>query len=246
MTAAKAQKYARLAKALRGKARLGKPAHLADLRRLVGSIESTAACVDHARLRSNWLRWCLREAVHSPTNTCFLPDEAFEELQWFATLPQRPHDMVKSFLTPKTEKLFLVETDWSGLGVAACWVDECRNVLDTAHNFVAAGSDEHSNEGELRGILENTHSLVVEHDWRDGRVFVRNDNITGCSYINKRGGRFAHLFVQLNWFFLAWQQRNLLVSAEWIAGVENFNAASCSVARTTHRTGVFTPPSSTC
>ena len=52
-------------------------------------------------------------------------------------------------------------------------------------------------------MLEGTHSLVVAHDWKNLTIVIKNDNIAGCSYINKRAGRFAHLFVPLLPFFLA-------------------------------------------
>lgn len=226
LTPEKATRYAMLAKSLLKacRRRTPKPVHVSMLRKIVGCIESTSSCVNHARLHSNWLRWSLREAQRSPTSSTLLPPEAQAELEWWVDLANHPEHMKKSFLAPQGKQVITIETDWSGFGYAACWVDEQGKVIDSAHMFVRHDSNEHNNEGELRGMLEGTHSLVVAHDWKNLIIVIKNDNIAGCSYVNKRGGRFAHLFVPLLPFFVAWESRNLLVRAEWIPGASNVNA----------------------
>lgn len=100
---------------------------------------------------------------------------------------------------------------------ARCWTIEC-------HSFVLEGSHEHNNEGEHRGMIEVTWSLTLEHDLRNCRIRIDNDNICAVSYINKMGGRFAHLFSQQKEFLLMQHERGNDVLGNWIAGEDNVAA----------------------
>ena len=187
LTADKAKKYAKTAKKLEKKGMQGKPAHVHELRVMCGQIVSTGEYVEWTRLRSNYIRWSLREALASPQQCVLLSPEAVEELRWWRALPHNPEEARKSIEPLDLESAIRVETDWSGFGLAAAWVDGLGRVIDYHHQFVAVDSPEHNNVGETRGITEGIVALAVEHNWRRCTVHVLNDNVTAVAYVNNKG-----------------------------------------------------------
>ena len=223
LTDTKAKKYAKHAKKILKKARARTPVHLHDLRVMAGQIASTTMCVDLARLKSNWIRWGLRQATKNSDSKTVMPPEAEEELEWWYSLPQHPEEAQKTMETMALDEALRVETDWSGLGIGAVWVDESRQVLDEYHQYVQiTNSEEHNNVGETRGIVQGLIALARAHNWKDTSVLVFNDNVTACSYVNKQGGRFPWIFQELHPLFSMLRARNIKICACWIAGEENF------------------------
>ena len=224
LTEAKAKKYAQSCKKMIKRAKKGKPIHLHDLQVVCGQVQSTDRCVALMRLKSNWLRWSKAQAMKSPDHTFVLPKEAIEELIWWIELPNRPEEMWRSLQELDLKNAWKVETDWSGMGLAACWVNEQRQVLDFYHEYVMASSTEHNNKGETRGITQGVTQLVIAQDWRNGTIVASNDNVVAVSYCNKQGGRVPELFWDLEPFFRLLRTRNLKFLAVWLAGEDNVSA----------------------
>ena len=221
LTKEKATKYARQAKKLIKKTQKGKYAHVHELRVMCGQIVSTGMYVEYARLRSNWIRWSLRCALKTTDQAVLLKEEALEELRWWRNLPKDPEAAKRSVEPLQLEKAIRVETDWSGFGLAAVWVNSLGQTMDVHHQFVPHNSPEHNNVGETRGITEGLRALILAHDWKECTIQVFNDNITAVSYVNNKGGRFPWLFTLLDPFYAELKARNIQVLATWIAGEEN-------------------------
>ena len=221
LTQDKAKKYAKQAKQLLKKGERHKQVHVHELRVMCGQIVSTGEYVEWSKLRSNWIRWALRQALKAPTGTVLLPEEAVEELLWWCALPHNPEEAKRSFAPVEMEEAIRVETDWSGYGLAAAWVNELGDVVDHHHQFVRLDSPEHNNVGETRGITEGVLALALSHNWRNCTVHVFNDNVTAVSYVNRLGGRFPWLFELLEPFCREMRSRNIQVVATWLAGEDN-------------------------
>lgn len=85
-----------------------------------------------------------------------------------------------------------------------------------------------SNTRELTAILKGVISLVNRLKWHDFSIRVRTDNQTAMSYINRMGGRSPHLCriaEEIHSFCL---ERKLLLSAEYLPGVDNIIADQLS------------------
>jgi hypothetical protein len=224
LTPAKAKKYASYAKKMRKRALKGKPVHGHDLMVVCGQTQSTAGCVENMRLKTNWLRFAKAQALRSPSHTTILEQGAIEELDWWIALPNNPEESQRSLLGFDLECPIRIETDWSSKGLAACWVNDQRQVLDTYHEYVMASSQEHNNKGETRGITQGVTHLAVAHDWHDLTIVASNDNVVAVSYCNKQGGRVPALFWDLEPFFQMLRARNLKFLAVWLAGEDNVSA----------------------
>ena len=228
LTQAKALKYSRSCKKMRRRALKKKPIHVHDLQVVCGQTQSTDKQVELMRLKTNWLRHAKALALASPVHTTVLREEAIEELDWWIELPSKPEEMQRSLLDFDLENPIRIETDWSSLGLAACWVNEQCQVLDHYHEYVMASSTEHNNKGETRGITQGVTQLAIAHDWRDRTIVASNDNVVAVSYCNKQGGRIPALFWDLEPFFQMLRARNLKFLAVWLAGEDNASADSHS------------------
>ena len=74
---------------------------------------------------------------------------------------------------------------------------------------------------ELTAVFRGLQSLVNLLSWQDCSVRVRTDNLTTMAYVNRMGGRTPHLSrlaEELQRFSLA---RRILLTAEYLPGVEN-------------------------
>jgi hypothetical protein len=206
--------------AMRLRALKGKRIPLFQLQSLVGHLQSVSDCILPCRLHSNSLIEALRLAqLHHYTT---LTPLAIKELLWWE------NNIVKwngKDIIPTPPKLqFDTDASEKGWGAVHYPIDNSRRI-DCQGFFTSVMT---SNTRELTAIQNGVVSLVNRLDWTDSSIRVRTDNQTAMSYINRMGGRSPHLCRIAEEIHAFCFDRKLLLTAEYLPGVENVVADQLS------------------
>lgn len=194
--------------------------HVHQLRQLVGTLQSTADCVLQCRLRLNALIEVLREAEASAPPSASLSPRAVRDLQWWVDhLPA----MRKAVRPPLPHHVF--DTDASHHGWGAVYCDTNGKRTECQGFFT---SEMTSNTRELTGIANGVMTLIAQLKWRNCHARVRTDNQCAMSYVNRMGGRAPHLCRITEEMHAACMKRGVLLTAEYLPGVDNQAADTLS------------------
>jgi hypothetical protein len=196
------------------KARSGRNLGVVTLRRLVGKLQSTAACVRECRLHLNGLIGVLRRAESFGSAH---PDEhAQADLVWWA---ESLHLFaVKPILFPSPAETF--DTDASGTGWGAvCFPSTSMPPLRCADRWTQPIAS--SNQREMTAVLLALQAFARQLDWKDCSVRVRTDNLSCMSHINRMGGREPALWMIAERIHRVALARNIHLTAEYLPGIEN-------------------------
>lgn len=214
-----------LAAQLHGKAAAGGRLGVRTLQRLVGRLQSVADCVLPTRIHLNALIEALRSA--EAYGSALLGPVAVADLLWWSD--HVSHFNGRSVRTPLPDHLF--DSDASEVAWGASYFGRIRADSTESgpirpnqgriHCQGFFSSSLTSNHRELTAVFRGLQSLVNLLSWQDCSVRVRTDNLTTMAYVNRMGGRTPHLSrlaEELHRFCLA---RRILLTAEYLPGVEN-------------------------
>ena len=210
-------------KALVRKARLHKEVTLWELQSIVGTIQSMNDCMYAVRIRLNSLVELLNVLVASRKPGILLSSQAEKDLCWWkenmglwngrSLLPRKPDEVVY--------------VDASKWGIGAYYKDSSGHEA-RAHRFFREEDKTHINERELLAAEFGLRSFAAKFNWKDRNIVIKTDNIVALSYLNKMGGkkpRLSRIAERIHQFALG---RKIILSAEWIPGVENVEADKVS------------------
>ena len=131
----------------------------------------------------------------------------------------------RSLLPRKPDEVVYV--DASKWGIGAYYRDNSGHE-SRAHRFFREEDKTHINERELLAAEFGLRSFAAKFNWKDRNIVIKTDNIVALSYLNKMGGkkpRLSRIAERIHQFAL---ERKIILSAEWIPGVENVEADKVS------------------
>ena len=198
-----------------------KPVDLKSLQRLIGTLQSATDCVLPTRLHLNTLIEALREAERSEKGKVIPSLLAQKDLEWWRdNLRQNNGKPILARPPDVTLDTDASEKGWGAVHFSPTGArKECQGFFT---------SELTSNNRELLAIHHSVVSLVHSENWRGISVRVRTDNQTSMSYINRMGGREPHLSRVAEKIHTFCLERKILLTAEYLPGLENSVADSLS------------------
>lgn len=195
-----------------------KPIPVRRVAAVVGHCTSLSAAIVPTNLMLRNLHQVIRHRKNW-NSSVFLSDAAIQDLRWWKSA-LRSWD--GKMVAPRDPDLIL-ETDaslsgWGGLVLGAN--------LQAAGHWGPRLRKRHINELELRAVLLTIQALS-EH-LQGKAVRVHSDNSTTVAYINKFGGRFAHLNTVRRNIFRTCTELSIELSAAHVPGVTNVSADTLS------------------
>jgi hypothetical protein len=199
----------------------GKPIELKPLQRLIGTLQSATDCVLPTRLHLNTLIEALREAEANEKRKVIPSLLAQKDLEWWRDNLRLSNG--KPILTRPPD--VTLDTDASEKGWGAVHFSPTGARKECQGFFT---SEMTSNNRELLAIHNSVVSLAHSENWRGISVRVRTDNQTSMAYINRMGGREPHLSRVAEKIHTFCLERKILLTAEYLPGLENSIADSLS------------------
>lgn len=202
------------------------------LAKLIGRLNSLSDAIFPARLHLAGLHQSLNATLQGGSweSTRFLSEEAARDLLWWTQEIEEWNGRAVR-LTPHD---FVFETDASDRGWGAVF-DHLGRTWSTRGFWSSEELDQSINVRELLACFLGTEAFVDCHpgsrfglQWSGKHILVRSDNRTAVAYINRLGGRVLHLSRLCQRFWKWCVSRNVVVTAEHIAGVTNTRADQLS------------------
>ena len=192
-----------------------------QLSKLTGVLVSSALAVLPGPLHYRQLQMVQARALMkglSYESMVMLSADAKREIRWWMEMLQQTNG--KAIISPGPD--LVIETDASRQGWGAA-----MGAMTVRGHWTEAEQEEHINVLELRAVLFAVQALCSAKS--NMHLHIKADNITAVAHINKMGGTRSDRCVQVTtelWEFCL--ERKLLLSAEYLPGVENVRADALS------------------
>ena len=217
----------RLCSAMLGRLQQNHSPSLLKLEILLGKLSAAGQAVFPTRLHMSGLFEMHRALLSHESVPCI--NQVMDDLRFWSI--NLDHWNGRSLLAdPGADKIFDTDASGSGWGAAFSPGEEQEMIISRGF-FPESLRNASNNFRELNAVILGGTALVRHLDWHDLSLIVQTDNIVTMHYINRWGGKHAHLTSALLPFFQFSRDRHLALRARYLPGLQQIWADPASRVR---------------